>query len=106
MSVDTGEFMLAGTEIDWPIGVGAGPTNHPDIEVVARRVAELSEIGVSFLPFGSWKLGEPHGGSAHTQLPDGSWMYKGATSIRTIQIGQDIMQKACLDLGLTEVSLE
>jgi dihydroorotate dehydrogenase len=77
MAVDTGEFMIAGAQMDWPIGVGAGPTNHPDIEVVARRVDQFSSIGVSALTAGTWKLGDASGGNAHLFLPDGTWMHQG-----------------------------
>lgn len=77
MSVDTGNYNIAGVELAWPIGVGAGYTNHPYIEVIARRTEEIVATGIGSITLGSWKLGDASGGSAHLQQPDGSWMYVG-----------------------------
>jgi|GEM_PF-2689214 dihydroorotate dehydrogenase len=70
-------FKLAGAELDWPIGTAAGMSNHPDIEVVARRFEGLVALGVGEAVLGSVKLGLASGGNAHVQQPDGSWDYLG-----------------------------
>ena len=76
MSV-TGEFNIAGTELMWPIGIGGGYTNHPDIEVVASRLEEASSVGAGYITIGSLKLGDADGGSAHKQEANGKWIYLG-----------------------------
>ena len=80
-------FELAGARLDWPIGSAAGMTNHPDIEVVKRRVEELASIGLPEVVVGSWKLGEPHGGNAHVQQADGSWTHEGGDEYSDVENG-------------------
>jgi dihydroorotate dehydrogenase len=69
-------FELAGAELDWPIGSAAGMTNHPDIEVVANRLDNLTRAGFSFVLAGSWTLGEASGGNGYIRTATG-WEYIG-----------------------------
>src|SRR5690606_25703345 len=67
----------AGAELSWPIGIAAGMTNHPDIEVVAPRFEDYLSTGVGEVVLGRWKLGEASGGNAHVQTADGKWDHLG-----------------------------
>lgn len=71
------QFELAGTELSWPIGIAAGMTNHPDIEVVARRFEDYVGLGVGEVVLGSWKLGEASGGNAHVRIENSKWDHLG-----------------------------
>jgi len=77
MSHELERFSLAGTELSWPIGSAAGMTNHPDIEVVARRFENIVALGLGEAVLGSVKLGPASGGNAHVQQPDGTWEHLG-----------------------------
>lgn len=77
MAVDIGEFMVAGASLDWPMGTGAGLTNHPDMEVVARNIEYYCGLGLPEVVAGGYKLGDAHGGNGYVKLPSGLWEYIG-----------------------------
>lgn len=75
--IEISRFELAGCELPWPIGIAAGVTNHPDVEVVARRLENYASLGVGEIVLGSLKLGEASGGNAHKRQGNGKWEYFG-----------------------------
>lgn len=105
MSLEIPSFRVAGTELTWPIGTAAGMSNHPDIEVVARRFEDLLALGLGESVLGSLKLGDPNGGNAHVKLPDGNWDYIGGDEYADIERGIGHNAKGLpgpgLDIGLS-----
>ncbi len=100
-------FELAGAELSWPIGSAAGLSNHPDIEVVANRIQNLAEAGFSFIPAGSWKLGEPDGGNGYVKTDTG-WDYLGGDEYVDLELRAGYNAKGLpgpgTDLGMAHLT--
>lgn len=96
-------FSLAGTELNWPIGSAAGMTNHPDIDIVARRFEEYCGYGLGFVTLGSMKLGQASGGNAHINLPNGKWVHSGGDEAVDVDSGYGYNSKGLPGPGLDAV---
>ncbi len=75
MSVEQ-KFVFAGAELDWPLAISAGLSNHPSIEGVASQYEYYCASGVSVALLGSWTVGDERSGNGYQKI-NNHWEYLG-----------------------------